>query len=197
MKFIIDPELIEKYDLTLEECILLIFLARGGKIQPTIQSLKRKMWMEDVEGHPGDFRISRANMETLTNIITDSADSRQFKEEFYTKVANKLRELYPKGNKPGTLYNWRGSTAEIARKLKNLVVKYNCRFTEEEAITATKSYVSSFNGDYKYMKLLKYFLLKTPTNNNGDVEIESEFMTYLENPEAGDFQNNNWTTDLA
>ena len=112
-------------------------------------------------------------------------------------LADKLREIFPKGNKVGTNYNWRGSTAEIARKLKNLVVKYGCRFTDEEAIEATKAYVASFNGDYKYMKLLKYFLLKTPRNNNGDVEVESDFMTYLENKEAAEENNNNWAVDLA
>ena len=47
------------------------------------------------------------------------------------------------------------------------------------------------------MKLLKYFLLKTPRNNNGDVEVESDFMTYLENKEAAEENNNNWAVDLA
>ena len=95
---------------------------------------------------------------------------------------------------------WGGIVAlfvEIARKLKNLVAKYNCKFTEEEAINATKAYVESFNGDYKYMKLLKYFLLKTPINNNGDIEVQSEFMSYLENKDYINRNDDNWTIDLA
>ena len=141
--------------------------------------------------------LSLETKETVQGILLDSDKLVNGKQDDFNALADKLREIFPKGNKAGTNYNWRSSTAEIARKLKNLVVKYNCKFTEEEAIEATKAYVSSFNGDYKYMKLLKYFLLKTPRNNNGDVEIESDFMTYLENKGAAEEHNGNWAVDLA
>lgn len=197
MKWTIDSTVLEKYNLSMDEFILLLFLARGGDIQKCLSSLLAKKWVDRNIFHPEQIVLSLETKETVQGILLDSDKLVNGKQDDFNALADKLREIFPKGNKAGTNYNWRGSTAEIARKLKNLVVKYNCKFTEEEAIEATKAYVSSFNGDYKYMKLLKYFLLKTPRNNNGDVEIESEFMTYLENKGAAEENNGNWAVDLA
>lgn len=197
MKWTIDSTVLEKYNLSMDEFILLLFLARGGDIQKCLSSLLAKKWVDRNIFHPEQVVLSLETKETVQGILLDSDKLVNGKQDDFNALADKLREIFPKGNKAGTNYNWRSSTAEIARKLKNLVVKYNCKFTEEEAIEATKAYVSSFNGDYKYMKLLKYFLLKTPRNNNGDVEIESDFMTYLENKGAAEEHNGNWAVDLA
>lgn len=197
MKWTIDSTVLEKYNLSMDEFILLLFLAREGDIQKCLSSLLAKKWVDRNIFHPEQVVLSLETKETVQGILLDSDKLVNGKQDDFNALADKLREIFPKGNKAGTNYNWRSSTAEIARKLKNLVVKYNCKFTEEEAIEATKAYVSSFNGDYKYMKLLKYFLLKTPRNNNGDVEIESDFMTYLENKGAAEEHNGNWAVDLA
>nr|DAI45618.1 MAG TPA: hypothetical protein [Bacteriophage sp.] len=197
MKWTIDSEVLEKYNLSMNEFILLLFLARGGNVEKCIDSLLAKKWADKNIFNQDQVVLNLETKETVQTILLDSDTLVNGKQGDFESLANQLREIFPKGNKAGTNYNWRGSTAEIARKLKNLVVKYGCRFTEEEAIKATKAYVASFNGDYKYMKLLKYFLLKTPINNNGDVEIESDFMTYLENKGAAEENNGNWAIDLA
>ena len=98
----------------------------------------------------------------------------------FSKLADSLRECYPKGNKPRTTYSWQGSTEEIAQKLRILVVKYDFQFTEAEAISAVKEYVASFK-NYKYMQLLKYFILKTTDDGQGHKMIDSLFMTIIEN----------------
>lgn len=197
MKWTIDSNILDKYNLSMDEFVLLLFLARGGNVQECMNSLLAKKWAERNIFHPDQVVLSLETKETVQGILLDSDRLVNGKQDDFESLANQLREIFPKGNKAGTNYNWRGSTAEIARKLKNLVVKYGCKFTDEEAIEATKAYVASFNGDYKYMKLLKYFLLKTPRNNNGDVEIESDFMTYLENKGAAEENNGNWAVDLA
>ena len=197
MKWSIDSTVLDEYNLSMDEFVLLLFLARGNNVQQYINSLLAKKWIDRNIFHPDQVILSLKAKETVQGILLDSDKLVNGKQDDFEALANKLREIFPKGNQPGTNYNWRGSTAEIARKLKNLVVKYGCRFTDEEAIEATKAYVASFNGDYKYMKLLKYFLLKTPRNNNGDVEIESDFMTYLENKGAAEENNGNWAVDLA
>lgn len=199
MKITIDSNILDKHGLSIEECLLLLFLHKRKNIEETIASLIERGWVETTlfNAH-NKYLLTIKVTETLQDILLESSKEVQNKQDgFFDSLADKLREIFPKGSKPGTNYNWRGSTAEISRKLKNLVVKYGCKFTEEEAIEATKSYVNSFNGDYKYMKLLKYFLLKTPRNNNGDVEIESDFMSRLENKESPEEQNGNWTVDLA
>lgn len=197
MNLSINEDLLNKYNLTLNEFLLLVFLAKGGDIQKCIDSLFAKDMLETGISHPELIVVDQNIRDIIDTILVESDTRVSNKEGFFTEVANKLRELFPKGNKPGTNYSWRGSTVEIARKLKNLVAKYNCKFTEEEAINATKAYVESFNGDYKYMKLLKYFLLKTPINNNGDIEVQSEFMSYLENKDYINRNDDNWTIDLA
>lgn len=197
MKLSIDEKVLAKNNLTLNEYLFILFNARGGDVCECIASLVAKGWAEQDLFDDTKVVLSDNTKENIFNVLVDSDKLVENKQDDFDSLANKLREIFPKGNKAGTNYNWRGSTAEIARKLKNLVVKYGCRFTDEEAIEATKAYVASFNGDYKYMKLLKYFLLKTPRNNNGDVEIESDFMTYLENKGAAEENNGNWAVDLA
>lgn len=197
MKWVINSKVLEQYDLDIDEFTLLLFLARGKDIHKYINSLLAKGWIERNIFNPDQIVVSLDRKETVQSILLDSDELVNSKQDDFIALANELKEIFPEGRKAGTTYSWRGSTAEIAKKLKNLVVKYGCTFTREEAIEATKAYVASFNGDYKYMKLLKYFLLKTPKNNNGDVEVESDFMAYLENKEAAEEHNNNWTVDLA
>ena len=108
----------------------------------------------------------------------------------FTELARKLREIYPAGRKPGTNYQWRGSTAEIAKKLKTLYVKYEFEFTEEDAIDATQRYIESFHGDYTFMRLLKYFILKTTIDGDGNSDIK--FMSLIENAGQEDDTDDKW-----
>lgn len=196
LKWNIDETICNKYSLTIDEYLLLLFLARDNNIDTHLNSLLRKNLI--IKSPVDDtYIVTTTITKKVQEILLESDKRVKGREDRYTLLANKLRELYPKGTKPGTNYQWRGSTAEIAKKLKNLVVKYDCTFTDEEAIEATQNYINSFNSDYRYMKLLKYFLLKTPVNNNGDVEIESDFMTFLQNKEDININNNDWTVELT
>lgn len=196
MKIEIDENILINNNLTLNEFLFLLFNMRRGDIKDCIDSLDNKKIANRDLFDSTKLVLSDNTKNLISNILIDSASIKDSPNRFI-ELADKLRDLYPKGRKSGTTFSWRGSTAEIARKLKNLSVKYNCKFTDDEAIKATTNYVKSFSGDYKYMKLLKYFLLKTPINNNGDIEVESEFMSYLENKDVGEMQNNNWVNELV
>ena len=197
MKWSIDERVLADNNLTLDEYLLLLFNARGGNIQECISSITAKGWAGLDLFDEARVVLSDNAKAKVFDILVDSDKLVESRQDEFIALANELKAIFPEGRKSGTTYSWRGSTAEIAKKLKNLVVKYGCKFTREEAIEATKAYVASFNGDYKYMKLLKYFLLKTPRNNNGDVEVESEFMTYLENKGVVEENNGNWAIELA
>ena len=103
-------------------------------------------------------------------------------------LADKLRQLYPDGKKPGLQEYWRDSTNVIAERLKKFFDKYG-EFSDDEIIDATKQYVAHFNGNYKYMKLLKYFIWKHVVKGGdlvegrivGEVEKESELLSYIQN----------------
>lgn len=99
-------------------------------------------------------------------------------KERYLELANKLRALYPEGRKAGTNYMWRDSQVAIAKKLKSLTDKFGAHFTDEQAIEATKRYIASFNGDYRFMQLLKYFILK---RDNDKQEETSQLLSFIEN----------------
>ena len=140
-------------------------------------------------------KLTREGVELVESIFLNS----EFKgnngddSDRYDELADKLRELYPKGRKEGTSYLWRDSHAKIANKLRTLVKKYNFKFTDEQAINATKRYIESFNGNYSYMQLLKYFILKKDKDTG---EENSQLMSYIENEDCTDAGNDDWMNEV-
>lgn len=144
--------------------------------------------------NPKDVTITQTGVDFVESVFLNS----EFKEENnkvdkYEELAKKLRELFPKGKKAGTSLMWRGSVFEVTKKLKTLEKKTGVTYTEEQALDATKRYIESFNGNYSYMQILPYFILKqVPVN--GVMEERSQLLSYIENTE-GDV-NNEWTAEL-
>jgi hypothetical protein len=93
-------------------------------------------------------------------------------------LAIKLMEIYPMGKKPGTNTQWRGYKGGISERLQKLIIAGN-EFTDEEAVAATKSYVTGFNGMYTTMRCLPYFLGKKELVG-GEVKNSCDFMTFVE-----------------
>ena len=77
-----------------------------------------------------------------------------------------------------------------------LVAKYNVEFTDEEAVDATKRYIASFNGNYRYMQILKYFISKQKPVEGASAEQNSQFLSFLQN-EEGTTENQDWTANLV
>ena len=121
----------------------------------------------------------------------------QHNNESFEEIAEAMREVYPSGRKAGTNYMWRDSTVVIAQRLKDLVKKYKVSFTKEEAVDATKRYISSFNGNYTYMQILKYFISKQKPVEGAPAEQNSQFLSYLENKEGDTvIASPDWTVNL-
>ena len=122
--------------------------------------------------------LSDNSKDLVARIIIDSDDKVIKSDIDFTRLAISLQCLYPQGLKPGTTYDWRGKTSVIEQKLKTLVAIHGFIFTEQEAVDATKEYLSSFTDtDKTHMQLLKYFILRT----NKDGNVSSPFMTIIEN----------------
>lgn len=190
-KVSINKDVLEKNNLSMDEFLVLLLTYNKANIQEVKQSLVEK-GLADFSVFDDELIISSTTKDLITSISIDSDVKVLSKDKEFRELADKLKELFPKGKKAGTTYMWRDSTAVIARKLKTLVVKYDYQFTEEQAIKATKSYVESFNGDYTYMQLLKYFILKSLP----DGEIKSDFMSYIENEGDENDMGNDWNTSL-
>lgn len=190
-KVSINKDVLEKNNLSMDEFLVLLLTYNKANIQEVKQSLVEK-GLADFSVFDEDLVISNTTKDLITSITIDSDVKVLSKDKEFKELADKLKELFPKGKKAGTTYMWRDSTAVIARKLKTLVVKYDYQFTEEQAIKATKAYVESFNGDYTYMQLLKYFILKSLP----DGEIKSDFMSYIENEGQEDELSDNWLNEM-
>lgn len=190
-KVSINKDVLEKNNLSMDEFLVLLLTYNKANIQEVKQSLVEK-GLADFSVFDEDLVISSTTKDLITSITIDSDVKVLSKDKEFKELADKLKELFPKGKKAGTTYMWRDSTAVIARKLKTLVVKYDYQFTEEQAIKATKAYVESFNGDYTYMQLLKYFILKSLP----DGEIKSDFMSYIDNEGQEDELSDNWLNEM-
>ena len=95
--------------------------------------------------------------------------------DFYRELAEKLRDLWPRGDKNGK-YPWRDSVDNLRRRLINL---WNTRlkgqtYTIDECLTVARKYLSQFQDDTTYMQILKYFILN-------DKKKTSRFADMLEN----------------
>ena len=195
MNISINQSILNKYGMSIEEFLVLYLCSKDFDIEEIIKSLINKGFANRNLYNKVTAVISNNTKKLISSILIDSDKSVIDKDEEFNRVAEKMKEVFPDGRKPGTTYYWKDSTAVIARKLKTLVAKFNFKFTEEQAITATREYVKSFNGDYQYMQLLKYFILKTD-NHTG--ELRSDFMSIIENGNQQDNLglNDSWLTEI-
>lgn len=182
MKLIIDENSCKKNGLSIGEAVTLLVIANNINIESSIKTLTAIGCITSA-GSDDKFRLTNKGIDKLNNSIIDSFEYTENEENRLENLAKKLQEIYPSGRKDGTNYTWKGTTAEIVRKLKTLQTKYKFKFTDEQAIKATKTYVESFNGSYRFMQLLKYFILKAVRDADGNTDIKSEFMALIENEE--------------
>lgn len=197
MRLTIDQTVLEKHDLTVSEFMVLYLSANSVNIKSCMDSLVAKGLADKNLFSEGSIVVSDKIKELVSTIAIDSDKSVVDKDAEFIELANELRELYPAGRKEGTTYMWRGTTAEIAKKLKTLVVKYKYSFTKEQVLKATKEYISSFNGNYKKMRLLKYFILKSERDADDNVNVISELMTLIENEGQTDAQRDDWMSTMV
>lgn len=196
MKLTIDQTILDKNNLTLEEFLVLFLSAREVDIGVISQSLVAKGLANKDLFSSGKLVISDKVKDLVSTIPIESDKNVIDKDSEFTELATELREIYPAGRKDGTTYMWRGTTAEVAKKLKTLVVKYGYTINKEDVLKATKEYVNSFNGNYRYMQLLKYFILKSVKDADGNVDIKSELMSLIENSDQIDAQRDDWVSNM-
>lgn len=196
MRLTIDQIVLEKHDLTVSEFMVLYLSVNSVNIKSCMDSLVAKGLADKNLFSEDSIVVSDKVKDLVSTIAIDSDKSVIDKDAEFIELANELRELYPAGRKEGTTYMWRGTTAEIAKKLKTLVVKYKYSFTREQVIKATKDYISSFNGNYKKMRLLKYFILKSEKDADDNVNVISELMTLIENEGQTDAQRDDWMSTM-
>lgn len=197
MRLTVDQSILDKHGLTIEEFMILYLSINSIDIKKCTESIIAKGLADKNLFSKGSIVVSDKIKDLISTIAIDSDKSVIDKDSEFIELANELRELYPAGRKEGTTYMWRGTTAEIAKKLKTLVVKYKYSFTREQVLKATKDYINSFNGNYKKMRLLKYFILKSEKDADDNINVISELMTLIENEGHTEAQRDDWMSTMV
>ena len=180
MKYCIEENVIQRHHLSINELLGLMLFKNGCSPQQLInRMLERELIVQDMFGN---YVVTQHWDDELQKVLLES-DAEIPKDNDLNYLVGQLREIFPKGIKTGSAA-WRGNKREITLRLQKFFKIYD-KYTDEELISATKKYVESFNGNYTYMRILKYFILKDEVkigeDGNRYVEQVSELANFLEN----------------
>ena len=195
MKITISEDVCSRHKVSLEK-ILLILLARVSRNIPSALDalLKEDVIRKDEDG----YSVSEGWSDSIDNILVESETNKETDDRIL-ELADKMMEEFPKGRKEGSNQYWRGNKKEIAVRLRKFAKMYGGKWTDIELLKATRRYVQSFNGNYKYMRVLKYFIWKVERKQDEEgnqISCEtSDRATLLENKEDT-VDNNDWTNEL-
>ena len=185
--------------ITIDEALLMLVIHNRVDLESTEKLLIQKGFItaerNDLFQQVG-WRLTNKGTEVLDSVIMDS-DKEQEPQDRLIQLATRLKEIFPKGKKDGTNYYWTEGVALIVRRLKLFFRKYGNKFTDEQIIQAAEKYVQGFNGNYQYMRLLKYFIFKEKVGANGEVEGDSELINYIENAGQEENLRDDWTSSLS
>lgn len=184
--------------ITIDEALLMLVIHNKANLERAEEALIQKGLItaerNDLFQQVG-WRLTNKGTEVLDSVIMDS-DKEQEPQDRLIQLATRLKEIFPKGKKDGTNYYWTEGVALIVRRLKLFFRKYGNKFTDEQIIQAAEKYVQGFNGNYQYMRLLKYFIFKERVGANGEVEGDSELINYIENAGQEENLRDDWATTL-
>lgn len=156
MKIVIDEKKCVKHKLTLEEFLLSYVY---GHIQDLNKVIDNLVAREILVKQDSDYLVTQHWADVVDEILCDSIQETAKTDEELMALAQKMRELYPQGKMPNSPYYYRCNNKEVMLKLKKFFITYG-EYTDEQILEATKKYVAAFNGNYKYLPLIKYFISK-------------------------------------
>ena len=196
MKIEVNDEICKKYNLSIEEALVLIGLKYSS--QEIFQKLNKERFLLDlgssIFNEETKYKLSRKANEVLSCILAESTNAVAKRSTNIEELADKLRDIYPNGKIFNTNYYYRCNRQDIINKLKTFFKMYGTKYTDEQIINATQKYVNSFNGNYAYLKLLKYFIWKDERLKGESVQ--SLLADFIENESSEDTTNTDWTVEL-
>lgn len=195
MKYVIDTKVCDREQISLPVVLAVMLIQSGIDFEELKTELRQK---EVVVERGGELFITEAWADKIARILLLS-DQEVPSEDRLDTLAAKLMEIFPKGKKEGTSVYWKGNKKDNKLRLQKFFKLYGNTYTDEQIITAAKQYVESFNGNYSYMRALKYFIWKDERKTDGEgklyVEEVSDLATYIEN--AGEEQSKqDWELSL-
>lgn len=200
MTISLNDKVIKKSGVSLGEVLLMIAIQNNVDFNAAESELKKKGLIStsyDRETHlPVGLFVTSMGNNVVNNIILDS-DKSVGTDDFNQRIealVPQLQSIYPEGKNFNNQY-WRGNKTDIKRKLQTFFKKYGNDYTDEQIINATQAYVSGFNGEHKFMRLLQYFIWKEEVKDGTKVPI-SELANYIENADQTNEMSVDWTSTL-
>ena len=183
MRINIDLNKLQKYSLTLGDVLLSIAEVYNIDLEATARELVRvDEATEDLLAPNFNIRLSRIIHDRVTGFIADCTPTKCTEDELLN-CAKRLKEIYPKGKKPGTNNYWADSPALIVERLKLFFRKYG-EYPLDDIVKATQKYVDENLGK-PFMRTLVYFIMKNDTKG-GEVEKKSDLLNYMDLKEEKD-----------
>ena len=192
----INEEICKKYRLDVSEVLAVLLIKTCNDIPKLFSILEeREIVVRDLmQG----YMVTQRWDDVVSTILLDS-DVKAPSPDRLENLATQLMEIFPKQKKLGTCHYFRGNRKDIILRLKKFFKLYG-KYTDEQIVTAAKKYVESFNGDYSYMRILKYFIWKDEVkiNSEGDryVDEVSDLANWIENAGQEEDLRNDWATTL-
>lgn len=193
MKYVIDSAVAEEMGLSFSQVLALMLIKTGENVEEVLEELANKEAIVAIDASKIKYRITQRWNDLCDNVLLTS-DKYVPKEDIIVPIAEKLMQIFPKGKKPGTPYYWKCNKREVSLKLKSFFKLYGNTYTEEQILNAARDYVDSFNGDYRFMRLLKYFIWK----KDGEQGEISELATFIDNAGQENVNDDsNWVNTLV
>lgn len=198
MNYIINEDICKKKGMDLPSLLAVLLVKTGVNISELFNGLvEKQVLVKDM--FSGGFLVTQ-RWDSICSDILLSADNSVPSDTRLGSLSDKLMKIFPKGKKEGTTLYWRNNRKDNILRLKKFFKLYGNKYSDEQIIKAAESYVSSFNGQYAYMRTLKYFIWKDErkidSNGIGYVEEVSDLASYIENAGQEETLRNDWTTTL-
>lgn len=195
MTITIDEEICKNWGLTMPEVLAIVLVKTGADIPMLFANLEdKKALVRDIFNK---YLVTLGYDERVASVLLDSDKDRQPQDRIEL-LAGQMMELFPALKKAGSSQYFRGNKKDITLRLKKFFKLYGNKFSNDQILDATKKYVESFNGNYTYMRVLKYFIWKDEKRVNSDgegyVDEVSDLASYIEND--GKEFNKEWTANI-
>ena len=196
MKIEINEDICEKNGLNISELFAILLIKSCEDLSKLFQSMEDKEII--VKDLFKGYMVTQRWDDVASSILLDSEKTHQSQERLEDLVT-KLMEIFPKGKKEGTCHYFKGNKKDNILKLKKFFKLYG-KYTDQQILDAARNYVASFNGNYAYMRILKYFIWKDEIKVNSEgtryVEEVSDLANWIEHAGQEDTLRNDWTVEL-
>lgn len=181
MRYVIDTDACEKEGLSLAAVLAgMIILSDIDLKELKLEITKEGILVEK----EGEILITATGRDRVHRVLLSSDKTLPSEDQIET-LAIKLMDIFPKGKKEGTSVYWKGNKKDTKLRLQKFFKLYGSTYSNEQILDAAKQYVESFNGNYTYMRALKYFIWKDErkTDSEGHIYVEevSDLASYIEN----------------